>query len=71
MAQQSTKPACNAGDIDSIPGFGRSAGEGNGNPLQYPCLGNPMTEKPSGLQSEGLPRVRYDLVTEHTHKYIL
>ena len=34
--------ACNAGDLDSIPGSGRSPGEGNGNPLQYSCLGNPM-----------------------------
>ena len=32
----------NAGDTDSIPGPGRSPGEGNGNPLQYSCLGNPM-----------------------------
>ena len=31
----------NAGDAGSIPGFGRSPGEGNGNPLQYSCLGNP------------------------------
>ena len=38
-------PPANAGDIrdmDSIPGSGRSPGEGNGNPLQYSCLGNPM-----------------------------
>ena len=35
-------PACNAGDPDSIPGSGRSPGEGNGNPLQYSCLENPM-----------------------------
>ena len=34
--------ACNAGDPGSIPGLGRSPGEGNGNPLQYSCLGNPM-----------------------------
>ena len=34
--------ACNAGDLDSIPGLGRSPGEGNGNPLQYPCLENLM-----------------------------
>ena len=34
--------ACNAGDLGSIPGSGRSPGEGNGNPLQYPCLENPM-----------------------------
>ena len=32
----------NAGDLGSIPGSGRSAGEGNGNPLQYSCLENPM-----------------------------
>ena len=31
-----------AGDTGSVPGSGRSAGEGNGNPLQYSCLGNPM-----------------------------
>ena len=34
--------ACNAGDLGSIPGSGRSPGEGHGNPLQYSCLGNPM-----------------------------
>ena len=34
--------ARNAGDLGSIPGLGRSPGEGNGNPLQYPCLENPM-----------------------------
>ena len=33
--------ACNAGDPGSIPGLGRSPGEGNGNPLQYSCLENP------------------------------
>ena len=32
----------NAGDVGSIPGSGRSPGEGNDNPLQYSCLGNPM-----------------------------
>ena len=34
--------ACNAGDKGSIPGLGRSPGEGHGNPLQYSCLENPM-----------------------------
>ena len=34
--------ACNAGDPGSIPGSGRSPGEGNGNPLQHSCLENPM-----------------------------
>ena len=34
--------ACNRGDPDSIPGSGRSPGEGHGNPLQYSCLENSM-----------------------------
>ena len=34
--------AYNAGDLGSIPGLGRSPGEGNGNPLQYSCLEYPM-----------------------------
>ena len=33
--------ACQAGDLGSIPESGRTPGEGNGNPLQYPCLDNP------------------------------
>ena len=35
-------------DPGSIPGLGRSPGEGNGNPLQYSCLENPMNEEPVG-----------------------
>ena len=38
----SEESACNAGDPGSIPGSGRSPGEGNGNPLQYSCLENSM-----------------------------
>ena len=38
----SKESACNAGDVGSIPGSGRSPGEGNGNPLQYSCLENAM-----------------------------
>ena len=38
----STESACNAGDPGSIPGLGRSPGEGNGYPLQYSCLENSM-----------------------------
>ena len=45
--------ACSAGDLGSIPGLGRSPGEGKGNPLQYSCLESPWTEKPGGLQSMG------------------
>ena len=35
-------PPANAGDVGSIPESRRSLGEGNGNPLQYSCLGNPI-----------------------------
>ena len=38
----------NAGDASSIPGSGRSPGEGNGNPLQYSCLGNAMDRNLEG-----------------------
>ena len=38
----SKESACNTGDLGSIPGSGRSPGEGNGNPPQYSCLENPM-----------------------------
>ena len=41
--------ACNAGDPGSIPGSGRSHGEGNGYPLQFSCMGNPMDRR--ALQS--------------------
>ena len=41
----SKQSACNAGDAVSIPGSGKSPGEGNGNPLQYSCLGNPMVRE--------------------------
>ena len=37
--------ACNVGDLCSIPGLGRSPGEGNGNPHQYSCLENPMDSR--------------------------
>ena len=49
----SKESTCNAGDLSLIPGWGRSPGEGNGNPFQYSCLGNPWTEAPNGLQSMG------------------
>ena len=38
--------ACNAGDLGSIPGLGKSPGEGNGNPLQYSCLEKSMDRGP-------------------------
>ena len=42
VAQRVKCLAYNAGDLSSIPGLGRSSGEGNGNPLYYSCLENPM-----------------------------
>ena len=53
-------PPAYAGDAGSIPGLGRSPGEGNGNPLQYSCLKNPWTEEPGGFQSIGLHRVGHN-----------
>jgi len=42
MTSEVKTSACNARDLGSIPGLGRSPAEGNGNPLQYSCLENPM-----------------------------
>ena len=50
-------PPSNAGDMSLIPQLRISLGEGNGNPLQYSCLKNPINEEPGGLQSMGLVRV--------------
>ena len=44
-------PLGNAGDSDSIPGSGGPPGEGNGNPLQYSCLENPMDRGAGRLES--------------------
>ena len=52
--------AYNAGDLDSIPGSGRSPGEGNGNPLQYSCLENSIDREAWPLQSVGLQKVGHD-----------
>ena len=52
--------ACNAGDPGSVPGLGRSLGEGNGNPVQYSCLQTSMDRELGGLQSMGSQRVGHD-----------
>ena len=64
-------PTCNEGDKDSIPGMGRSPGEGNGNPLQHSCLGNPMDRGAWQDTVHGdYKRVRHDLVTnQQQHRY--
>ena len=54
----------NAGDLGSIPGSGKFPGEGNGNPLQYSCLENPMHRGAwCWLLSMGLQRVGHDWAT--------
>ena len=57
--------ACNAGDLDLIPGLERPPEEGNGNPLHYSCLEIPWREESVGLQSMGSIRVKYDRVTKY------
>ena len=54
--------AYNVGDPGSIPGLGRFPGEGNGNPLQYSCLGNPMDRGAWQAIVHGVKRVRHNLV---------
>ena len=56
--------AYNAGDVGLIPGSVRSPGEGNGNPLQYSCLENPMERGAWQATAHGVTRVRHDLVTQ-------
>ena len=53
----------NARDTGSIPGSGRSPGEGNGNPLQYSFLGNPTDRAWWGTVQGGQKRVGHDIAT--------
>ena len=55
--------ACISRDLGSIPGLGRSPGEGNGNPLQYSCLENSMDRGAWQAIVHGVARVRHNLVT--------
>ena len=55
--------ACCVGDPGSIPGLGRSAGEGNGNHSSNLARKIPWTEEPGGLQSMGSQRVGHDRAT--------
>ena len=64
----SKESACNARDLGSIPGLGRYPGEGNGNPLQYSCLENPMDRGAWRATVYGLTKVRRDLATKTTSK---
>ena len=55
--------AYNTGDLGSIPRSGRSPGEGNGNPLQYSCLENPMDTGAWRATVHEVARVGHDLAT--------
>ena len=80
-SSDSKESAWKARDLSLIPGFWRYPEEGNGNPLQYPCLENysilawriPWTEEPGGLQPMGSQRASHKWVTNiftfhfHTH----
>ena len=50
------KNSANPGDVGSIPGLGRSPGEGDGNPLQYSCLGNPVNRGAWRATVHGVPK---------------
>ena len=54
-------PPANAGDMSSIPESGRSPGEGNGNPLQYSCLGNPMDREAWQVTIHGVSKSQLQL----------
>ena len=58
--------ACNAEDLGSIPGSGRSSGKGNGNPLQYSCLENPMDRGAWWTTVHGIAKSR-TRVSDLTH----
>ena len=53
-------PPTNIGDVGSIPGLGRSSGEGNGNPLQYSCLENSMDKGAWRATVHGVARFGHD-----------
>jgi len=64
MTSVNKKSPCNAGDPGSIPGWGRSSGEENGNPLQYSHLENPMDRGAWQAIVCEIARVGHDLVTK-------
>ena len=65
---QTIKTACSAEDMGSIPGLGRSSREGNGNPLQYFCLENPM-DGPWGHKRDGDNNLKCDTVDKKKLNY--
>ena len=70
-SSDSKESAYNAGDLGSVPGLGRSPGEGNGNPLQYSCLDNPMDREARWATVHGVTKSRTLLnrLSTHTHTH--
>ena len=63
-------PPANTEDAGSIPGSGRSPGGGNGNSLQYSCMGNPMDREAWWTTVHGgHKRVKHDLVTKQQQQF--
>ena len=60
---------CRIGDLNSIPGLGRSPGEGNGNPLQYSCMENPMDRGAWQAIVHGVTKSWIWLNDKHTHTH--
>ena len=64
LSSVAKESACNAGDLSSVPEWGRSSGEGNGSPLQYSFLENPMDRGTWQATVHGITRVRHNLATK-------
>ena len=63
-------PPANVGDLSSNPGSGRSLGGGNGNPLQYSCLENPMDRGAWRATARGIAKSQTQLrLTTHTYTH--
>ena len=60
----SKEPACNVGDLGSIPGLGRSPGEGKGYPLQYSGLENSMDRTVNGVAKSRTPLSDFHSLTQ-------
>ena len=60
-------PPAKAGEVDLIPGLGRSPEEGNGNPLQYTCLENPMDRGACRATIHGVTKSQTQLSDFHFH----
>ena len=64
-------PSANAGDVGLIPGLGRSPAEGNGNPLQYSCLGNPLDRRAEWAAVHAVSKSEHDLVIKWQQAIII